>query len=106
MFDPSEGQATVIGLAPTTQPRPLRRADIVLQHVGTDAILIDVRNDQAHVLNGSAARLWELCDGERSVDAVATAFGEPFGMSGDDVVGDVRDGLAELAGLDLLEAPA
>ena len=41
---------------------------------GSQAVLYDRRNGQAHVLNGSAPRLWELCDGERTIDQVTTQF--------------------------------
>lgn len=82
---------------------PRRRADVVLQQVGGDAILLDSRTDEAHVINGAAARLWELCDGLRSVDEIATAFGAPFDMEAGEVRADVDAGLDALAALDLFE---
>lgn len=106
MFDPSEGQATFIGLAPTSSNRPRRRTDVVLQDVGGEAILIDPRTDEAHVLNGSAARLWELCDGERSLDELAAEFGAIYDLTAADVIDDVREVVDELIRLDLVESPA
>ena len=106
MSDPSEGQATFIGLAPSSHDRPRRRADIVLQDVGGEAILLDPRTDEAHVLNGSAARLWQLCDGERTLDQLATEFGAIYDLSGADVADDVREVIGELVKLELIESPA
>jgi hypothetical protein len=106
LSDPSEGQATFIGLAPTSSNRPRRRTDIVLQDVGGEAILIDPRTDEAHVLNGSAARLWELCDGVRSMDELAAEFGAIYDLTAADVIDDVREVVAELIRLDLVESPA
>lgn len=85
---------------------PRQRPDVVLQQVGGDAILIDGRTQQAHVINGAAARLWELCDGQRDIDEIATEFGAPFEMSGADVRDDVVAGLDALAALGLFETPA
>ena len=106
LSDSSESQATFIGPAPSSQDRPRRRADIVLQDVGGEAILIDPRTDEAHVLNGSAARLWQLCDGERTLDQLAAEFGAIYDLSAADVADDVREVLGELAKLKLIESPA
>lgn len=106
MSDSSESQATIIGPAPSSQSRPRRRADIVLQDVGGEAILIDPRTDEAHVLNGSAARLWQLCDGERTLDQLATEFGAIYELTAADVADDVREVLGELARLKLIEPSA
>lgn len=106
MSDPSEGQAPFIGLAPTSQIRPRRRADIVLQDVGGEAILIDPQTDEAHVLNGSAARLWQLCDGERTLDDLAAEFGAIYELTAADVAADVSEVIDELVRLKLVESPA
>lgn len=82
---------------------PRRRADVVLQQAGGDAILIDGRSNEAHVINGAAARLWELCDGQRSVGEIAAEFGAPFDMTAADVREDVDAGLDALAALGLFE---
>jgi PqqD family protein of HPr-rel-A system len=74
------------------------RPDVTLQRVGREAILHDARSGQAHVINASAARVWELCDG-RSMDDLLQAFAEPYGRTADDVRGDVErvlDGFREL----------
>jgi PqqD family protein of HPr-rel-A system len=77
------------------------RPDVTLQAVGREAILHDGRNGQAHVINASAARVWELCDG-RSFDALLTAFAEPYGMTPDAVRADVEAVLARFEALGLL----
>ncbi len=93
------------GVAGSAVASPRKRGDVVLQRVGEEAILIDPRTDQAHVVNSSAVLLWELCDGERSFDDLATAFAEPYGLSGPEVIGDVREGVAALGELGLFEDP-
>ena len=54
--------------------------DVTLQRVGQDAILYDRRHGRAHVINASAARLWELCDGHATFDEIVDAFAASYGM--------------------------
>jgi hypothetical protein len=77
------------------------RPDVTLQRVGREAILHDAANGQAHVINASAARIWELCDG-RSLDDLAIAFAEPYGREPDELRPDVERVMARFAELGLL----
>lgn len=77
------------------------RSDVTLQRVGREAILHDARSGQAHVINASAARVWELCDG-RPTDALLAAFAEPYGLEPEAVRADVERVLAGFRELGLL----
>ena len=79
------------------------RPDVTLQRVGPEAILHDTRNGQAHVINASAARVWELCDG-RPIDELLAAFAEPYSLAPDAVRADVERVLAGFRELGLLIA--
>ena len=60
--------------------RPIPSADVSLQRVGNEAILHDRRNGRAHVINQSAARVWELCDGRATLDEIVSAFAASYDM--------------------------
>jgi hypothetical protein len=77
------------------------RADVALQEVGREAILHDARDGKAHVINGSAARVWTLCDG-RPMDDVVAAFAASYERSPDSVRADVERVVARFAELGLL----
>lgn len=77
------------------------RGDVTLQRVGREAILHDARSGQAHVINASAARVWELCDG-RPFEDLLIAFAEPYGLAPDAVRTDVERVLAGFRELGLL----
>jgi hypothetical protein len=64
------------------------RSDVSLRVVGGEAILHDPVARATHVVNGSAARVWELCDG-RSLDELVAAFGASYGREADAVRDDV-----------------
>ena len=80
---------------------PRARPDVTLQRVGKEAILHDGRNGQAHVINATAAQLWELCDG-RPLDDLVAAFAALYGREPQTVAEDVRRTLARFEALGLL----
>jgi len=77
------------GTEGTESVQPVRRANVTLERVGGEAVLHDDDAGKAHVINGSAARLWELCDGSRDVDELTAAFAADYGMPPEDVRDDV-----------------
>jgi hypothetical protein len=82
---------------------PIRSADVTLQQVGQEAILYDRRNGRAHVINKSAARIWELCDGRATVEQIAGAFAASYNMPVSAVHGDVATILMTFHDLGVLD---
>ena len=71
--------------------QPLRPSkDVALQRVGNEAILHDRRNGRAHVINESAAQIWELCDGQNTFDQIVIAFAATYQLPAADVRADVQ----------------
>lgn len=68
---------------------PTRSPEVTLQRVGNEAILHDRRNGRAHVINQTAARIWELCDGQADLDQVVAAFAVGYELAPADVRDDV-----------------
>jgi hypothetical protein len=85
-------------------PQPLRPStDVALQRVGNEAILHDRRNGRAHVINESAAQIWELCDGRNSFDQVVMAFAASYQLPAPDVRADVQYIVTKFRELRVLE---
>lgn len=62
----------------TTYPR--RRGN-VFREAGSDGTAIyEIDSDGLHVLNPSALAIWELCDGQTSIDEMAVAIAEVTGL--------------------------
>jgi hypothetical protein len=66
------------GMSVTPQART---KGIVVEHLADEVLVYDLERDRAHCLNTTAARVWELCDGRRSVTQIASAV-EPKAESG------------------------
>ena len=83
--------------------RLVRNSQVTLERVGDDAVLYDRRNGQAHVLNASAARLWDLCDEQPTLDQATQGFAAGYGISPDEVRGDVEQLVATFRDLGVFE---
>ena len=55
-----------------------RYQDLVITETGDELLVYDETSHQIHHLNAEAASVWRLCDGVRSIDAIA----RDSGMSG------------------------
>ena len=82
---------------------PTPNKDVSLQRVGQEAILHDRRNGRAHVINESAAQIWELCDGQHTLDQIVSAFAAAYALPAADVQPDVQYILAKFHELGVLE---
>jgi hypothetical protein len=54
------------------------RRDIAAKQVGTELILYDSANRDLHVLNATAAKVFQLCDGSHTPEEIAEALLESF----------------------------
>ena len=78
---------------------------MVLRDLGAEAMLYDAVADQVVRLNPTSQRIWELCDGERDLAAIASELREGFDVSGDDdLERDVRETVEAFAQAGLLKA--
>ncbi len=52
------------------RPR-IRTSRLLLQRIKDELLIYDLERNEAHCLNGIAAVVWDLCDGERTVSEIA-----------------------------------
>ena len=82
---------------------PTPSKDVSLQRVGQEAILHDRRNGRAHVINETAAQIWELCDGQSTLDQIASALAASYDVPASVVQEDVQYILTKFRELGVLE---
>lgn len=56
--------------------KPLsRKDDLVIQELNGEVLIYDLRSNKAFCLNETSARVWQACDGSRSVSDIARQIG-------------------------------
>lgn len=78
---------------------PRARVDIRSVDLGSELIVYDERTRQVHVLNPTARRIWQLCDGTHQIEDIVAEIARLFPQAPVDTVeSDVRSTLDELDG--------
>ena len=83
-----------------------RKEKLIVKEVDGETLVYDLANDRAHCLNQTAARIWQYCDGNRSVAEIAELMTTP----GDTPVADAvvllaLDQLQKFALLETIDQP-
>jgi pyrroloquinoline quinone biosynthesis protein D len=88
---------------PTDDWRPRRREGIQVHELGDDVLLLDSRGDKAFGLNQSAAAIWTLCEGSRTVRQSSECLAQECGADPSAVLLDVTEATRKLLRLRLIE---
>lgn len=84
-------------------PTPTRRSDVTVQRVAGDIILHDDARGKAHVVNVTAARILELCDGTSTHDDIAASLAGAYAVEPDVARADVDRTIAAFRQQQLVE---
>jgi pyrroloquinoline quinone biosynthesis protein D len=85
--------------------RPTRQEGLWLRESGDETVLLDRSTSQMHVLNETALALWQLCDGETTVEEMLTAAGNLFDADADELEHDVLDALTAMRDRGIIRVP-
>lgn len=88
--------------SPEVSARPLAAPQVSAYELDDDLVLYDTRTTQAHILNLSAAKIWALCDGSRSVSELADELVTTYALDRSLVQTDVRELVGSLHAAGLL----
>ena len=65
--------------------------DVIWRRIGEEVVVIKDDGLETHVLNKTAASIWEMCDGECDINEIATRLCEHFDVSLEEASADVRE---------------
>ena len=83
--------------------RPRRKANLTEDEMDEDLLIVDFRGSQIHVLNPAAAAIWELCDGQYTVEQIAALMAGHLGLPNERVQQDVAKVVDEFREKGLVE---
>ncbi len=66
-------------------------------------MLVDQSSGNVHVINPTAAKIWELCAGEPPIEVVVAGLAESYGMALAEVEEDVHEMVRTFADLGVVE---
>lgn len=69
----------------------------MMQQVEGDCVLLDIDSGEYYSLNEVGGRVWELCDGTRSVGAIAETLCTEYDVPQETTLADAHELLASLA---------
>jgi len=81
---------------------PKQATRIVAQQAAGQWVLLDVSTGQYYGLDQIGGRIWQLCDGIRSVRQIAEVVCDEYDAAGQSVEDDVAGLVSELVGESLL----
>lgn len=82
---------------------PKIRPDITVQNVGEESLVLDLKSDQIHQLNATAAWILAQCDGEKSAETIARDFAEVFSLDAGTAVSDVNTTIEQLYQVNIID---
>ena len=81
-----------------------KRGDIVFRRIGDEMVLYNPEAKFVHMINATAALIWELCDGTHSLDQIEEVIRSQFELDvKDDICNDIREIAEEFEKLGLLK---
>jgi pyrroloquinoline quinone biosynthesis protein D len=85
---------------------PLKRSDVRCWEVEGEAVVYDPASGQGHVLNHTALGIWQMCDGEHTVDDIEKILIGAFPDQTSSVKADVQSTIETLVALGLASESA
>jgi len=83
--------------------RLVQADDIIWRRIGDDIVVIKDDGLATHVLNKTAAIIWELCDGKHGIDEIAARLYERFDVSPEEAHADTRETIENLTKAGILK---
>ena len=84
--------------------RPVKKRVVMCKKMGEEWVLYDAETESVHTLNPTAHFIWNLCDGQYSVEDMVEAIKTNFHEADkDDVFGQVQQVLDHFRAEKLLE---
>jgi len=82
---------------------PCRKSDIETKAIGSETLLCTTNGEEIHVLNATAALIWQLCDGLHNPQEMERSIREEFSVAAEmNVLADIENTLQILRSKNLL----
>ncbi len=80
-------------MTPDSIPQP--NGQFQIQQIDGETLLYHLGQTKTVYLNQSATLIWQLCDGERSIDDIVTALTQQYPEQAQNIATDVSEALTQ-----------
>ncbi len=90
----------------TSATTPAPRSGVLAQQVkpGDTTVLLNPKSGEYYTLEAVGSRVWQLCDGKRTISEMATIVSEEFDAPPHVIERDILDLMQELLNEELVDA--
>ena len=83
---------------------PTKNSQVKLQDLGHETVCYDPDQKAVHILNPTARLIWDLCDGEHTIEEIEVALRLSFEIpSGQDLSQDIKNTLETFSAKKLIQ---
>lgn len=75
---------------------PLRTKDTAYKTIMDEIILLNLHNGFYYSANEVGSRIWDLCDGTRTINELSTILSEEYDISIDQASADLREFIEDM----------
>ncbi len=80
-----------------------QQEELIWRRIGDEIVIITSDGMATHILNKTAARIWELCDGAHGAPEIADRLCQLFDVPSDQAKMDVNEVIGQLLNLGLIK---
>ncbi len=81
---------------------PCRNAGVIEQEIDNEIILYNSEDHKVYAINQSARKIWECCDGDKTIGEISQKLSDEFGIPVVDILSDVQKALINFSTHNLL----
>jgi hypothetical protein len=86
----------------SSNTRLQRRQHILKQEAAGTVVLLDMNDGRYFALDGVGGRVWDLCDGSRTLSEIAAVIGEEYDAPMETIERDLAELISDLTHEDLV----
>jgi len=90
-------------ISPSSYPKKIEGQDSKTRDLGDEILAYDRVRGKVHVLNGTARRIYTLCDGSQTVGEIADQLTRQYDVDADTALSDLIATIERLVQLGLVE---
>jgi len=84
--------------------KPLHKKNLMLKDLGKEYLVYSAENKEIHILNPTAQLIWNMCDGEHSLEEIESGVRSHFYIPPErDIRADIQNTLNIFQSKDLME---